>query len=157
MSRYQLHYNGTTIIEHLADGMGRNIPVAQDNADYLAYIKWRDAGNVADPADPAPMPDPQEVADNVLLDQLRTDYLALKAGLDSIQTTTAQLMARANTLSTITISGTLPQTQVKLQTTLQALGTDLGTMITSIDQISKGSERVLNGLAVLVRRVRGNQ
>lgn len=155
MAQYQLHYTEKLIIQHLADGSQRQIPVSEDNGDYLAYLAWVAAGNTPDPADPASPPDPQEVADNDLLDGMKADYQQLKAGLNAIEATTASLTQHATTLSNITLTGlTLAQLETQLQQTLRALGTDLGTMIDNTDKLARGMERMLSATAIFVRHSR---
>ena len=57
MVTYKLHYSGTQILRLLA-AYTQCIPVDNANSDYQEFLKWRDAGNTPDPADPAPTPSP---------------------------------------------------------------------------------------------------
>jgi len=44
------NYNGKTVsITRLSDGA--SIPIAFDNTDYQAYLKWIEAGNTPEPAE----------------------------------------------------------------------------------------------------------
>ena len=155
MAEYQLHYTGNIIIQHLADGAQRQIPVNEDNSDYLIFRTW-DAlpGNDPDPADPEPLPDPQEIADLATLSGLAATYQNLLDGLDAIEATKTELAADATTLSTITLTGlTLATLESTLQPTLRKLGTDLGVMIDNIDKLARGSETVLVTLRALKRNL----
>lgn len=133
----------------------RDVVVIRDDgvqvpADNPEYTTWLADGNTPLPADPDPPPDPVEAADNALLDGLKADYQSMIDTLDAIQVDYQTIIARAATLAGITVT-TIPQ----VQAALRSLGTDLGTLVTRTNQLSQGSERVLRGLAVFVRRTRG--
>jgi hypothetical protein len=82
---------------------------------------------------------------------LVTQYNTMLAGLETIQGHHASISQHAATLAGITFTGTLAQTQTKLQQTLQPLGTDLGTMEDDINSIAIGLERFLKGMAAIIR------
>lgn len=154
MAQYKLTLDGKQIIESLQNGATRYIPVSEDNWAYQEYLDWlKDPLNVPDPADPLPPPDPNDVADRQTLSDLGPAYQGLLDGLNAIEASRAALDAHATTLSNITVSGTLVQTQAQLQGVLRALGTDLGTLIGNIDKLATGSERVLRTLAALKRNM----
>jgi len=152
---YKLHYSGDIIIRDEGTPQEMQIPVSEDNWAYQQYVRWEAIpGNDAEPADPAPAPDPNEEADKKALSDMRSLYLQMINGVNDIQATTAQLTQHANTLSTITITGlTLVQLENNLQPVLRALGTDLGTIIDNVDKLAKGSERMLKTLAALQRNL----
>jgi hypothetical protein len=151
MSQYQLHYSGKAIIEHLVsqdkDGQPllsqRLIPIDPSNWAYNAYQNWLADGNVPDPADPAPAPNPQEVANNALYTDMKDKYQNTVSTLQGIEQDLTNIKGRADTLSTIAITGTLAQTQGQLQTILRALGTDLGTLSTDVKTLTQENEQLL--------------
>ena len=67
---------GTSIIR--ADGA--SIPADPDNLDYVAYLKWVEVGNVAEPADPVPVVEPQPTIQELIdvLPKESKDALAAK-------------------------------------------------------------------------------
>jgi len=55
MSHYQLHHSGAIILQHLPDGMTRQIPMDITNSFYVEFLAWDEIpGNDPDPADPLP-------------------------------------------------------------------------------------------------------
>lgn len=150
MALYQLTDGDRSIIQHMPDGTTRFIPRSLDNGDYLDFLKW-DAieGNDPDPADPPPQPTAQWIADDATLRQLKTVYQTLKAGTDAIQASKAALAQDATTLSGITVTSL-----AQVQSVLRTLGQDLGVMIDNTDKLARGSERVLDTLAALIRQQR---
>lgn len=60
---YKLHYTATLVIRISSGDAMSYIPLDPHNNDYLEYVRWVAAGNTPDPADPAPVPSANEVAD----------------------------------------------------------------------------------------------
>lgn len=93
-----------------------------------------------------------QTTDTATLSDLATQYTAMVTALDAIQADMATLKTHATTLSGVTVSGTLAQTQATVQANLRALGADLGTLVDDVKQFAVGSERVLKAVRVFVRR-----
>jgi hypothetical protein len=149
MTTYQATTRGAVVIRD--DGV--QVPV--DNPEVLA---WLAAGNVLLPAAPDPPPDPVEVADNGTLDALKAEYQTLRAGLDAIQADLAPgatLRTHAGTLANFNFSGTQANQVAQIENLLHSIGTDLGDLLVLLNREANGLERVLDGLAVFVRRTRG--
>lgn len=133
MSRYKLHYLGMQIIRD--DGL--LIPVAESNWAYREYLAWLDQGNVPDPADPEPPPDPIWTADQATLAKLVAQRDTLKAGIVTINTHMDSIVA-----------GPAAPSQSQTGTALKLIAQDIKTMLTGLDML-------IDDMAILVRRSTG--
>lgn len=138
MSAYKLASDGKSIYTTTPNGAIVQIPVDDDNAQYQEYLAWLDIpGNTPDPADPAPTPDPQEAIDAATLDTLKAQYSAIKSGMVTISGHCDNILGG-------------PASPTAAQT-----GTALKTLAGDMKQILNGMDKMLDALAVIVRRIRG--
>lgn len=131
MSRYKLHNSGTIILRD--DGM--QIPTSTDNWAYREYLVW-DAveGNNPDPADPAPLPDPQDAIDKDTMGSLASQYTTLKNG-----------MATINNHMDAILAGPANPTAAQTGTALKTIAQDMKTTMTGLGM-------VLDTIAIFARR-----
>lgn len=112
MSKYKLHHTGQWILETLAGGVIRNIPVDESNNYYLEYKKWlEDPANVPDPADPEPV-DPFAASDAAARDAFQLGWLLGQARLVgngplSIKTQMATVATEMDEVAAVASPGTL--------------------------------------------------
>jgi hypothetical protein len=141
MSKYKLSLDEKSVYTTREDENGNTvliqIPVDENNADYQEYLVWLDAGNIPDPADLPPTPDPQEQIDADTLDALKAQYIAIKSGMTTISGHCDSILGG-------------PAAPTAGQT-----GTALKTLAGDMKQILNGMDKMLDAIAVIVRRIRG--
>jgi hypothetical protein len=141
MSKYKLSQDGQSVYTTRETAIGNTvivqIPVDEINSDYQEYLTWREAGNTPDPADPPPTPDPQERIDADTLDALKAQYTAIKSGMTTISGHCDNILGG-------------PASPNAAQT-----GTALKTLAGDMKQILNGMDKMLDALAVIIRRIRG--
>lgn len=137
MSTYKLASDEKSIYTTTPNGALVQIPVDESNLQYQEYLAWLDEGNTPDPAAPISPPDPQEGIDDATLDTLKTQYAAIKSGMVTISGHCDNILGG-------------PANPTAAQT-----GTALKTLAGDVKQILNGMDKMLDALAVIVRRIRG--
>lgn len=133
MSEYKLVYISPAIVIH-NPGTQQAFAIPTSDPDYQA---WLTEGNTPDPADPPPPPDPQQVADNATLDALKAQYTAIKSDITTIS-------GHCDSILSGTASPNAAQT-----------GSDLKLIAGDMKQVIGGMNKMLDAMAILVRRIRG--
>lgn len=107
---YKLHYSEKIILQPLAGGLERQIPIDPTNGEYQQFLSWAAVpGNAPDPADPAPPPGPLDAADTNALTAFRLGWVLGQARLGRVAANGIQRQCdtiEAANISTVAIAAT---------------------------------------------------